>query len=333
METKQTLLNLIQNNKLLADQLLEVHKETEFVRKENEIRMHELLAVNKNLSSAIDESHLEISNLLTEKEKRAAELIIANKELVFQNSEKEKRAAELEVINKELEQFAFANAELKQFAYIASHELKEPLRTISNFLQIFEEDYINQLNDKAVEYLHVMNSATSRMTILINSLLHFSRLGSNKQLVKADVNKLITDVVADLDDLIKRSNAIIEVSEMPALYVYEVELQEVFQNLITNAIKFVKNNNQPKIQIQSKKINGNWKFSVIDNGIGIVTENTERVFDIFQRLHLDETVYEGSGIGLAYCKKIIQLHKGRIWFESNITEGTTFHFTIPNLQV
>jgi light-regulated signal transduction histidine kinase (bacteriophytochrome) len=171
------------------------------------------------------------------------------------------------------------------------------------------------------------------MSILIKSLLDFSRLGHNIKLTYVDCKKLINDVIADLETLIKTSKAVIKVSEMPELNVYETEIREVFQNLITNAIKFQKKGLKPKIQIRSEKIKEKWKFSVSDNGIGIAPAHFERVFVIFQRLHPNEEIYDGNGIGLANCKKIVQLHQGEIWVESKLGLGSTFYFTIPNLIV
>jgi len=254
--------------------------------------------------------------------KRAQELSIANKELAFQNKEKEKRT--LELIN--------ANKVLERFAYVASHDLQEPLRTVSNYMKVFEEDYLELLDANAIKYIHSINNATKRMSSLIKSLLAFSLLGRNTKLVYSDCKKIIDDVLADLDTMIKASNAKIEVSEMPKLNVFEIEMSQVFQNLITNAIKFRKENTLPEIQISSKKIKNAWKFTVSDNGIGIEPAHFQKIFDIFQRLETKEK-YEGSGIGLANCKKIVQLHRGEIWVESTPEHGTQFHFTISNLTL
>ncbi|HEY5534245.1 MAG TPA: histidine kinase dimerization/phospho-acceptor domain-containing protein, partial [Ignavibacteria bacterium] len=144
------------------------------------------------------------------------------RKLAFQNKEKEKRANELVIANKELE----------QFAYIASHDLREPLRTVSNYMQVFEEDYLDLLDDKARNYLHVVNNSTKRMSILIKSLLDFSRLGHNLKSTNVDFKRLIEEVIADLETLIKTSKTIIEVSEMPELNVYEAEIRKVFQILL-----------------------------------------------------------------------------------------------------
>jgi len=333
---------LIQTNKALsfqneekekgAAELIIANKELLFQNEEKEKRAAELVIANKELAFQNEE-----------KEKRAAELVIANKELAFQNNEKEKRAAELIIANKTLVfqneekgkraiELAVANKELEQFAYIASHDLQEPLRTVANYMKVFEEEYEGLLDDNAHKYLHSVNNATNRMSMLIKSLLDFSRLGRNSTLAKVDCKKIINEVMADLETMIKASGAVIEVTEMPELNVYETEMRQVFQNLIINAIKFQEKDTRPEIKISAEKINEEWKFSVSDNGIGIAPEYFERVFNIFQRLHSKEE-YKGSGIGLANCKKIIQLHKGDIWVQSKPGQGSTFFFTISNLTV
>ena len=304
-----------------ADELIIASKELAFQNMEKEKRADELIIVNNVLA---------FQN--KEREKRAEELVIANKELAFQNEEKEKRAVELIVANKELAFQNEVNKVLEQFTYVVSHNLQEPLRTISNYIQVFEEDYLKILDENACKYLNLIDDSTKRMSMLLNSLSDISRLGRNIKLTNVDCKKIINDVIADLDTMIKTSDATIEVTEMPILNGYEIELRQLFQNLITNAIKFQKKDIQPKIIIRSEKINDKWKFSISDNGIGIASVNFDRIFDIFQRLHTDEE-YEGNGIGLSNCKKIVQLHHGEIWIESYLGQGSTFHFTIPNLTV
>ncbi len=229
----------------------------------------------------------------------------------------QKRQVELEAKNKELE----------QFAYIASHDLQEPLRTVSNYLQIFEEDYSHVLDAEAKNYLVSMNNATRRMSVLVKALLEFSRLGRGKELTSVDINQIIREVLSDLETLIKSSGAIITVSEMPTLNAYETEVRQLFQNLLSNAIKFRKPNVIPEIHISSQTLNERWEFSISDNGIGIDSIHFERIFYIFQRLHASEE-YEGNGIGLANCKKIVDLHKGEIKLDSVLGKGTTFYFTL-----
>ncbi len=370
---KQTTINLKEKNEQIevqneekekrADELIMANKELAFQNDEKEKRAAELIIATKELDIQNKEKEKRAAELIIankelvfqnrEKEKRADELIIANKELIFQNEEKEKqadelimankelafqneekkiRAAELIIVNKELAFQVEVNKVLEQFTYVVSHNLQEPLRTVSNYIQVLEEDYSEILDDTAIKYLHLVDNSTKRMSTLLNTLADISRLGRNIKLTNVDCKKIIDEVIADLQTLIKTSNAIIEVKEMPVLNVYEIEMRQLFQNLITNAIKFQKKYIQPKIQIRSEKINENWKFSVSDNGIGIAPVHFERIFDIFQRLHTDAE-YEGNGIGLSNCKKIVQLHYGEIWIESEVGKGSTFYFTIPNLTI
>jgi PAS domain S-box-containing protein len=234
-------------------------------------------------------------------------------------------------IEVELEDYAFANQELKQFAYTASHQLQEPIRTVSNFTKIIEEDYSEKLGETGCLYLQTIRDATQRMAFLIDSLLEFSQLGRFKRLVKTDCKKLIDNVLFDLGYLITSTGAVINVYKMPELSLYEIEIRQLFYNLISNAVKFRKKGKHSVISIRSEKMNGKWKFSVSDNGIGIAHEHFEKIFDIFQRLHVDESEYEGKGIGLAYCKKIVQLHQGEMWVESIVGKGSTFYFTLADL--
>jgi light-regulated signal transduction histidine kinase (bacteriophytochrome) len=169
------------------------------------------------------------------------------------------------------------------------------------------------------------------MSALVKGLLNFSRIGRQKTLSHIDVNKLITHVIEDLQTLIAKSNAEIHVGKMPELNLYELEFGQLLQNLITNAIKFQKIDSKPQIDIRSEEIKGKWQFSVTDNGIGIAPTHFDRIFDIFQRLHINGE-YEGNGIGLANCKKIVEQHQGKIWIESVLGNGTTIYFTISNLS-
>jgi light-regulated signal transduction histidine kinase (bacteriophytochrome) len=335
-----------------AEELMVANAKLAFQNEEKEKRAAELIVANRELVFQNEEKEKRAEELVvanvklafqnTEKEKRAAELIIANNELAFQNTEKEKRAAELLIANAELifqnaekekraAELIAANKELAQFAYIASHDLQEPLRTVSNYMQVFEEDFGALMDDHARKYLRAVSNATNRMSTLIRSLLSFSRLGHNKKLAYVDCKKIADDVIADLDTMIRNSQAVIEVAPLPQLNGYEIELRQLFQNLIINAIKFQKKDTCPHIRICSEEIAAGWEFSVSDNGIGIDPAHFERVFDIFQRLHTRE--YEGSGIGLANCKKIVHLHQGEIWIESSPGNGTTFRFTIPPLMI
>jgi PAS domain S-box-containing protein len=222
------------------------------------------------------------------------------------------------------------NKELEQFAYLASHDLQEPLRTVSNYIQLLEEDCADEFSAETRQYLQAIEGATRRMSVLVKALLDFSRLGRNKRLVKIDCNQLIKDVVDDMQTTIRQSNAEINLPTMPHLFVYEAEMRQLFQNLFSNAIKFQSQGNRPLIDVGVKQFGNKWHFSVSDNGIGIAPAHFARIFDIFQRLHtVDE--YDGNGIGLANCKKIVELHGGEIWVESKEGKGSSFHFTIAEL--
>lgn len=220
------------------------------------------------------------------------------------------------------------NKELEQFAYITSHDLREPLRTLSNYIVILKEDYLAQCEEKAMTYALSMERALHRMEQLIEALLDYSRLGQKAKPERVDLNNLLQDVLDDLSTIIADNKASIQHDPLPVLDVYETELRQLFQNLLSNAIKFRKKSVPPEIRITAKEENGKWLFSVSDNGIGIEPQHFQRVFLIFQRLHTHEE-YEGSGIGLANCKKIIELHKGEMWVESTPDAGSTFFFTLP----
>jgi len=231
---------------------------------------------------------------------------------------------ELEWKNKELEQ---KNRELEQFAYIASHDLQEPLRTVSSFAERLQKQYKDRIDDMGRKYLFFIQQGTDRMKTLITDLLEYSRIGRKRELKTVDCNEIINNVVADLHTAIHESKVEIERGNLPVVKGYTTEMKQLFQNLMANAIKFRKKEAAPKICINSRQIDGGWEFTVKDNGIGIPEEHKERIFIIFQRLH-SRSEYEGSGIGLSHCKKIVELHGGKIWVKSQPGEGSTFHFTI-----
>ena len=235
-----------------------------------------------------------------------------------------KARQEADEANKELER---KNMELEQFAYVASHDLQEPLRTTSSFAEILQKQYHGKLDEKADKSLTYIIQATERMKILIHDLLDHSRIGTKKELTSVDCNTIVKEVIADLDVAINESGARIEVEQLPVISGYSTEMKQLFQNLVINAIKFRKKDIAPLIRISSEKTNGHWTFAVKDNGIGIDPQHSDRIFVIFQRLHTRDE-YQGSGIGLSNCKKIVELHKGKIWIEPKAGEGSTFLFTI-----
>lgn len=219
------------------------------------------------------------------------------------------------------------NRELEQFAYVASHDLQEPLRTISGFVDLLQKEYRDRLDRNGHIYLDYLSQASDRMKVLIKDLLDYSRIGREKEAMPVDCNQLLDEVLADLGESIRESGANIGVGELPVLRAYPTELKLLFQNLIANAIKFHQPGRCPEISVLATSVDGHWKFVVSDNGIGIEKQFLERIFIIFQRLH-NRSQYEGSGIGLAHCKKIVQLHGGIIWAESQPGKGSQFYFTI-----
>lgn len=221
------------------------------------------------------------------------------------------------------------NEELEQFAYVASHDLQEPLRTISGFVELLAKEYRDRLDGNGEKYLAYLSQASDRMKILIKDLLDYSRLGREKQARPIDCNILIEEVLADLGKSIRESGARITTGDLPSLYAYPTELKLLFQNLIANAIKFRHRERVAEIHISAEagKDNHHWKFTVSDNGIGMEKQFLDRIFIIFQRLHTRDQ-YEGSGIGLAHCKKIVELHGGSIRAESEPGQGSRFIFTI-----
>ena len=218
--------------------------------------------------------------------------------------------------------------EVEQFAFIASHDLQEPLRTISNFVNLLQEEYNGKLDKDADEYLNFISGAATRMQLLIKDLLNYSRIGRNENKTSIDCNVLVRDVLSDLATAIEESNAEIHTGKLPVVRGYTSDLKSLFQNLISNAIKFRKKDVRPVIRITAESKEKEWLFAIQDNGIGISRNYYDKIFTIFQRLHAKEE-YPGTGIGLAQTKKIVELHGGQIWIDSEPGNGSTFYFTIP----
>lgn len=250
-------------------------------------------------------------------------------QLLQSTKEEQKARQQAEQSSIELEE---KNKELEQFAYVASHDMQEPLRTISGFVELLQHQYQGKLDDKADKYLNFMAQSSDRMKVLIKDLLEYSRIGRKKELGEVDCNKILNEVLGDLGAAITEADAEISSQVLPVINGYPTEIKQLFQNLIINAIKFSKKNSSPQIKISAENIKGYWQFSFADNGIGIEEKYNERIFEIFQRLHT-RTEYEGSGIGLSHCKKIVELHKGKIWVESTPGKGSIFYFTLPNVHL
>lgn len=224
-----------------------------------------------------------------------------------------------------------SNAELEQFAYVASHDLQEPLRMVSSYVQLLAERYQGQLDAKADKFIAYAVDGAQRMQELINDLLALSRVKSRqadfKPVNSADV---LQRVLHDLKGAVEKSQAVVEHSNLPTVTADEGQLYQLFQNLIGNALKF-HGEQPPRIKVQAEQQGEQWLFTVQDNGIGIAPEHFERIFVLFQRLHSRQQ-YSGTGIGLAICKKIVERHRGRIWVESEAGRGAAFKFTLPISQ-
>ena len=226
------------------------------------------------------------------------------------------------------DELARSNSELQQFAHVASHDLQEPLRMVSSYTQLLARRYKGKLDSDADDFIGFAVDGVSRMQNLIEDLLAFSRVGSKAEDFKpTDFNAVFEEVTSNLKATIQDNNASVTHDDLPTINADSSQIMQLFQNLVGNAIKFI-GNGQPCVHVSANLDNGEWKFSVSDNGIGIELEYAERIFVIFQRLHTWQE-YSGTGIGLAICKKIVERHGGQIWLESEPGSGATFHFTIP----
>lgn len=227
----------------------------------------------------------------------------------------------------QIEKIKSVNKELEQFVYVASHDLQEPLRTMTSYINLISEIYIEQLDGNALKYMNHVEDASLRMKNLIKDLLDYSKIGKEKEVKNVDLNKITTEILLDFELIIKDNNATVKVAELPMIKGLEIELKQLFQNLISNGLKFKKADTAPLIEVTVEDQDDYWLFSVRDNGIGMEQKFFDRVFVIFQRLH-NRNDYEGTGIGLSVCKKIVDMHKGEIWIESEVDQGSTFYFTI-----
>jgi len=220
-----------------------------------------------------------------------------------------------------------SNAELEQFAYVASHDLQEPLRAMAGTVQLLQRRYQGQLDARADEIIAHSVAAVTRMQTLISDLLAFSRLARHgNPFAPTDCATVLSDVLAILEVAIAESGAVITHDALPEVMADASQLRQLLQNLLSNAIKF-RSDDSLRIHVSARRDQNGWLFSVRDNGLGIEGQYFERIFEIFQRLHTRDE-YPGTGIGLAVCKKIVERHGGRIWLESQAGEGATFHFTI-----
>ncbi len=265
---------------------------------------------------ASEERH--VAELEQRIKERTSELVVANEQLINEIAEREQVESELQR----------SNAELQQFAYVASHDLQEPLRMISSYVQLLQRRYRDRIDEDADEFITYAVDGAKRMQGLIQGLLQYSRVGTHgKPFETIDCETILDRALANLQILLTESGAQVTRDPLPTLSGDSTQLVQLFQNLIDNACKF-RDNTTPQIHVSARLETGQWLFSVSDNGIGIDPEYAERIFIIFQRLHGREA-FPGTGLGLAICKKIVERHGGRIWVEFGNPKGTTFCFTIP----
>jgi PAS domain S-box-containing protein len=253
-------------------------------------------------------------------DKKVSSVIIVNQDITKLMQDEER-------LRKTLTELERSNRELEQFAYVASHDLQEPLRMVASFTQLLSKKYHNKLDSNADEYINFAVEGAKRMQDIIHDLLEFSRASSDNKLETVNCNAALDKALKELEPEVKESCAIIRKEDLPVIKAKERQIVQLFENLLSNAMKF-RGKKTPEIDIACSPEQGEWRFMVKDNGIGIDHQFSQRIFSIFQRLH-DRSEYPGTGIGLALSKKIVENFGGRIWVESKPGEGAAFYFTIP----
>jgi light-regulated signal transduction histidine kinase (bacteriophytochrome) len=234
-------------------------------------------------------------------------------------------------LSEKTEKLARSNEDLEQFAYVASHDLQEPLRMVTSYVQLLARRYESKLDADANEFIGFAVDGAVRMRKLINDLLAYSRVGTEgKELSPTDPEAVLAQSISDLSVAIEENGVLVTHDPLPTVMADRPQLGQLFQNLIGNAIKF-RSGEPPRVHISASRNGNGWVFSVRDNGIGIAPEYSERIFIIFQRLH-GRQEYPGTGIGLAICKKIVERHGGRIWVKSDPGQGATFYFILPAVK-
>jgi PAS domain S-box-containing protein len=242
----------------------------------------------------------------------------------------ERKQAE-QALARQADELRRSNAELEQFAYVAAHDLQEPLRMVASYTELLAERYRGRLDEKADKYIHYAVDGARRMQHLISDVLAYSRVGTQaKPLQPTSSDMVASEVIEGMRGRIEESRAEVSCGTLPLVSADETQLRQLFQNLIGNALKF-RSQCPPRVRLDAVRRDGRWVFSVTDNGIGIDQQYGDRVFQMFQRLH-ERGRYDGSGIGLAIAKKIVERHGGRIWFASQPDQGTTFYFTMPDVH-
>lgn len=306
---------------ILLEKLIAAHSISPELRKELGLLIDSIKKeseVNQFIISRLQEDRKTTENFLN----------ITVLELEKKNIELRRIADEQKLANEKL---THINKELEQFAYIISHDLQEPLRTILDFSKLIERKKEKLLDDKTKKYLGFIVQASYRMRNLIKSILEYSTIGKIGEKATIDCNTLLQEVIQDLSNNITHKHASIHLEPLPEVFGLYFELYSLFQNLLSNALKYSQKGTRPEIWIRCDSKKKYWQFSIKDNGIGFDPKFKERIFIIFQRLY-NPSISQGSGIGLARCKKIVELHAGKIWAESLPSQGSTFYFTLPKID-
>jgi PAS domain S-box-containing protein len=266
--------------------------------------------------------------LYRDTEGRPTRVLEASTDITLRRRAEEELIAKAAELARQAEELERSNRDLEQFAYVASHDLQEPLRMVAAYTQLLAERYRGKLDENADKYIAYAVEGAVRMQALIRDMLAFSRVGRNgKHRGNTDCNAVVAEAMLNLRAAIEESGALVTHDPLPTVAADRTQLGQLFQNLIGNAIKF-RGKEKPAIRVSADRQGGEWVFSVADNGIGIAPEHKDVIFVIFQRLHAREE-YSGNGVGLAICKKIVEHHGGRIWVESEPGQGCTFRFTLP----
>jgi len=261
-------------------------------------------------------------------ETKRMQMVLIAIEDITERKRAEKELKQAEELKQAVEALELSNRDLEQFAYVASHDLQEPLRMVSSFTQLLAKRYRGRLDKDADEFIAYIVAGARRMQALINDLLTYSRVDTRgESFGPIDSEAAFDQAIANLQVAIKEAEAVITHDPLPPLIADSSQIVQLFQNLLGNAIKF-RGKEPPRIHVSARRENNEWVFSSRDNGIGIAPEYFDRVFVIFQRLHSREE-YPGTGTGLAICKRIVERHGGRIWVESELNKGSTFYFAIP----
>ncbi len=293
--------------------------------------------INERLSYIMDTGQATFETIYRTKEGRLLDVLVTIQAIVIDNQKMAfvlmRDITGMKLVEASLwrrtEELQRSNEELEQFAYVASHDLQEPLRMVSSFVKLLQRDYKGKLDESADEYIFYAVDGVNRMYALINDLLDYSRVKTGgKEFLQTDMNKVLEQALSNLKLAIDNTHARITAATLPTLEVDSGQMVELLQNLIGNAIKYRKPNEQPVIGIKAQRKTGDWIISVQDNGIGIAPQYYERIFGLFQRLHVWGE-YEGTGIGLAIAKRIVERHGGHIWVESEPGVGSCFSFSIP----